>query len=240
MLYFYDSDELEDRGFFSIFSSIFGSRSNEDKEILNQITEQYHVMKLDIVDPEISRVIEEYHIYTIPWIQAYHEKKLLLGERPTFGTPDGIEMAALEFENSSGKTGKEVTTGSDFGHFVVEPIREIKLVEPLKVDLSGTSMPASNVSTNSTPPHVESLVKPIAGYTTDITEIIKEIMEEEEAPIVVEEAPIFVEEEITPMPVLHNQLRASQTVIPSTTRVPTKKPVKNYRFQAYPRARTSS
>lgn len=126
VLYFYDSDGISDTGFFQSIANMFwGGNNNED--ILNKLTLQYHVMKLDIVEKQIADIAETMKVYQVPWIMAYHQEKLLVSEQPTYASPDNIDNAALKQEKSDEHIKHqfiEITekpNEADFGHLVAEP-----------------------------------------------------------------------------------------------------------------------
>lgn len=97
-LFFHNHRNVEEKGFFASIFDLFGSSSDSDDTILNEIAENIPVIKIDVGQDALQDTAEDYDVSTVPYVVAYHKGVEILREVPNSSTADSIEEKVKDLE----------------------------------------------------------------------------------------------------------------------------------------------
>lgn len=104
VLFFHDSSDTSNEGFFQSIFGIFGSNSELDEEYQLLLSEKYPTLEIDGGIDSLKNVKDDFQVPELPYIIAYHKGKEIWREQPSKDSVDIIENRIIE------KDGAQVAT----------------------------------------------------------------------------------------------------------------------------------
>lgn len=100
VLFFHDSSDKADEGFFQSIFGIFGSNSNLDEEYQRIISEKYPTLEIDGGIPSLKNVKDDFNVPEQPYVIAFHKGKEIWRAQPSTDSVEIIDNLIKEQDSS--------------------------------------------------------------------------------------------------------------------------------------------
>ncbi|CAI2363808.1 unnamed protein product [Moneuplotes crassus] len=113
VLFFHNSGDKNDEGFFQSIFGIFGQNSELDEEYQKILSDKYPTLEVDTSKQPLKNVKDDFKIKELPYVIAYHKGKEIWREQPSKDTTGIIENKIKEQDNAKVETYKKTDTTAE-------------------------------------------------------------------------------------------------------------------------------
>lgn len=90
-MFFHDSADSKQTGFFSSIFGLFGNKEDIDEEYQELLAKKFATLEVDTDIEALKKVPDDYEVPVMPYIIAYHKNKEIWREMPSKDSPEIIE-----------------------------------------------------------------------------------------------------------------------------------------------------